>query len=331
MTDPLIDTFRRPISYLRLSVTDRCDLRCTYCLPKGFDGFEEPADWMTFDELQRLAGLFARHGVSHIRLTGGEPLLRRNLPELVARLSSLDGVERISISTNALRLRSMAPALKDAGVSRVNISLDSLDAERFRRITSGKLYKALDGIEAAREAGFDTVRINMVVMRGINDDEVEPMLEYCLERGLLLRFIETMPMGSTGQAATNEYVNLQEIKQRLSERYTLVPILPAGEARTAGPARYMRIAGTDARVGFITPISEHFCETCNRVRMTVDGTLYLCLGQDESVPLGRHLRDGAGDEELLNIIRRSMHDKPKGHEFTDKPRQVIRFMSVTGG
>lgn len=331
MTDQLTDTFHRPISYLRLSVTDQCDLRCMYCIPKGFDGFEEPAHWMRFDEIERLAGLFAARGVSHIRLTGGEPLLRRDLPDLVSRLSGLDGVERISISTNALRLPASAEALKAAGINRVNISLDSLQPERFRRITSGKLYKALAGIEAAREAGFDTVRINMVVMRGINDDEVEPMLDYCLERGLLLRFIETMPMGHTGQSATEEYVNLQEVKQRLSQRYSLVPILPTGEARTAGPARYMRIAGTDARVGFITPISEHFCETCNRVRMGVDGTLYLCLGQNESVPLGHYLREGAGDAELLEMIRQSMHYKPKGHEFNEKPEQVVRFMSVTGG
>lgn len=331
MTEGLSDAFRRRIRYLRLSVTDQCDLRCRYCLPKGFKGFEEPAHWLNFDEIRRLAGLFAGEGVSHIRLTGGEPLLRRNLPDLVAALAGLDGVERISLSTNAVRLAGMARALDQAGVNRVNISLDSLRPERFRELTGGRLYKVLDGIEAAREAGIEAIRINMVVMKGVNDDEVEALLEFCLERGLTLRYIETMPMGETGRRASEQYLNLQAVKQRLSSRYELIPILPRGEALTAGPARYMRIAGTKAKVGFITPISENFCATCNRVRMGVDGTLYLCLGQNASVPLGRHLREGAGDGELIDILRRAMQYKPERHEFNEKPGQIVRFMSVTGG
>ncbi|GIX22190.1 MAG: GTP 3',8-cyclase 1 [Gammaproteobacteria bacterium] len=329
----LHDRFARPISYLRLSVTDRCDLRCHYCLPKGFRGFYEPAHWLDFDELTRLAGLFAAHGVRHVRLTGGEPLLRRNLPELVARLAALPGVERVSLSTNAVRLAKWAAALKAAGLRRLNISLDSLRPERYAAITGGgRLDKVLDGIEAARAAGFRSVRINMVVMRGINDDEVEDLLEFCLARGLLLRYIETMPVGDTGRLAVRHHLPLDHVRARLARRYTLLPVLPAGAARTAGPARYLRIAERGgARVGFITPLSDHFCADCNRVRLTADGTLYPCLGDEHSVPLGRLLRAGADDAALLEAVARALAAKPEGHRFNQNPERVIRFMSLTGG
>jgi len=277
----LIDPFNRPIKYVRLSVTDRCDLRCGYCMPKGFQDFEEPEDWLNFDEIERVMAAFGRLGVTRIRLTGGEPLVRKDLPQLAARLAVLPGIEDLSLSTNATRLAKHARALKAAGISRINASLDSLRADRFKHITQGKLEKVLDGLMAARDAGFHPIKINMVVMAGINDDEVEDMVNFCIEHDFTLRFIETMPMGETGLAASQHYVDLQTVRKQLEQRFELLPgVMPGG-----GPARYVRVAGTELRIGFITPISQHFCETCNRVRLSVDGTLYLCLGQNDKVEL----------------------------------------------
>ena len=323
----LVDPFNRPIEYVRLSVTDRCDLRCGYCMPKGFHDFEEPADWLSFDEVERVMAAFGRLGVTRIRLTGGEPLVRKDLPQLAARLSALPGIEDLSLSTNATRLAKHANALKAAGISRINVSLDSLNADRFKDITQGKLEKVLDGLMAARDAGFQPIKINMVVMAGINDDEVEDMVNFCIEHDFTLRFIETMPMGETGLSASQHYVDLQTVRRQLEQRFELLPgVMPGG-----GPARYVRVAGTELRIGFITPISQHFCETCNRVRLSVDGTLYLCLGQNDKVELRPLLRDGASDAELENGIRNAIALKPERHEFRDKPEQVVRFMSVTGG
>ena len=281
MNARLIDPFNRPIEYVRLSVTDRCDLRCTYCMPQGFSGFEVPEHWLTFDEIERVIGAFGRLGVNRIRLTGGEPLVRKGIPELAARLAALPGIEDLSLSTNATRLAKHAHELQRAGVSRINVSLDSLRSERFREITQGKLAKVMDGLMAAKHAGFRPIKINMVVMAGVNDDEVEDMVEFCIEHDFTLRFIETMPMGDTGRSASRGYVNLQDVRKRLEQRYELLPgVMPGG-----GPARYVRVAGTELRIGFITPISQHFCETCNRVRLSVDGTLYLCLGQEDKMEL----------------------------------------------
>lgn len=324
----LQDAFHRSIEYLRLSVTDRCDLRCHYCIPKGFTGFEEPAHWLGFAEMERLIGLFAQLGVRAVRLTGGEPLLRHNLPDLAERLSPWVD---LSLSTNGVRLNRQAAALRQAGVRRVNVSLDSLRADRFQSISGGKLRKVLDGLRAARDAGFHPIKINMVVMRDINDDEVDAMLEFCLTHGYTLRYIETMPMGDTGRLASRHYVSLQTVKQQLARHYELIPALPAPGPEGMGPARYFHVADSDARVGFITPISEHFCATCNRVRLAADGTLYPCLGQNNAVALGRLMRDGTSDAELLDVIRKTIAEKPERHEFTDKPEKIIRFMSVTGG
>lgn len=324
----LQDAFHRSIEYLRLSVTDRCDLRCHYCIPKGFTGFEEPAHWLGFAEMERLIGLFTQLGVRAVRLTGGEPLLRNHLPDLAERLAPLVD---LSLSTNGVRLTRQAATLRRAGVRRINVSLDSLRADRFQGITGGKLSKVLDGLRAARDAGFHPIKINMVVMRDINDDEVDAMLEFCLTHGHTLRYIETMPMGDTGRLASRHYVSLQTVKQQLARHYELIPALPAPGPEGMGPARYFHIAGSDARVGFITPISEHFCATCNRVRLAADGTLYPCLGQNNAVALGRRMRDGMSDTELLDVIRNTIAEKPERHEFTDKPEKIIRFMSVTGG
>ena len=323
----LLDNFNRPIEYIRLSVTDRCDLRCNYCMPRDFHDFEDPEHILSFEEIERVIGIFGSLGVKRVRLTGGEPLVRKGLPDLAARLAALPGIEDLSLSTNAVRLAKHADALFQAGISRINVSLDTLQPERFKTITNGKLEKVLDGLMAAKQAGFQPIKLNMVALKGINDDEFEDMVEFCLKHDFTLRFIETMPMGETGQNATNHYLDLQTVKQQLATRYNLVPgVMPGG-----GPARYMRVVGTDLRIGFITPISQHFCDTCNRVRLSADGTLYLCLGQDDKLELRPLLRQGISDEGLRDAILSAIARKPEKHEFRESPSQSVRLMSKTGG
>ncbi len=327
-TGQLKDPFGRAIEYIRLSVTDKCNLRCFYCMPKDYKDFEEPENWLSFREIERIIGAFARLGVSRVRLTGGEPLVRRNLPELAKRLSTLPGVDDLSLSTNAVHLAKHAHELADAGIKRVNVSLDSLRPERFAEITGGgKLQKVIDGLMAARDAGLQPVKINVVAMKGINDDEYADILEFCIKHNFTLRFIETMPMGSSGEDASKHYLPLDTVRDQLKQQYDLVPgFMPGG-----GPAKYYQVNGTDLRIGFITPISQHFCETCNRVRLSVDGTLYLCLGQEHSVPLRGILRDGIRDDELELVLRDAIMLKPERHEFNEKPSQVVRLMSMIGG
>ncbi|TVP89832.1 MAG: GTP 3',8-cyclase MoaA [Thioalkalivibrio sp.] len=323
----LVDPFGRRIEYVRVSVTDRCDLRCFYCMPRGFRDFEEPEDWLSFDEIERVMAAFARLGTRRIRLTGGEPLVRQNLPDLAARLSALPGVEDISLSTNATRLAKSADALFAGGVRRINVSLDSLKPEVFRDITAGKLEKVLAGLMAAKTTGFHPIKINMVVMGGVNEDEVGDMVDFCLEHGFTLRFIETMPMGETGREAVSHFVDLRRVKERLAQRFDLIPgMMPGG-----GPARYVRVAGTDLHIGFITPISQHFCETCNRVRLSVDGTIYTCLGNEHKLELRPRLRAGCSDSDLEAAIVEAIALKPERHEFRERPEKVVRFMSMTGG
>lgn len=328
MTARLTDSFQRTIEYVRLSVTDRCDLRCTYCLPEGFRDFQEPAEWLTFDEIERVMRTFALLGVRRIRLTGGEPLTRRDLPLLAARLAAIPGVEDLSLSTNAVQLGRHAAALFGAGVRRLNVSLDSLKPERFAAITGGgRLDKVLNGLMAAKAAGFAPIKLNMVVMRDVNDDEVEDMVRFCLEHGLALRLIETMPVGDTGRAASGHYLDLHDVRRRLAEKFELLPsVMPGG-----GPARYVQVAGTNLKIGFITPLSQHFCETCNRVRLAADGTLYLCLGQDDKLELRPLLRAGATEAELIQAIRGAVVRKPERHEFREQPAKIVRFMARTGG
>ena len=323
----LIDPFGRSIDYIRLSVTDRCDLRCFYCLPKGFNDFEEPEHWLTFDEIERVIRAFGALGTRRVRITGGEPLVRKNLPELTARLQNLPGIDDLSLSTNAVKLGRHAEALYQSGVRRLNVSLDCVDPKRFQEITGGKIEKVIDGLMAAKAAGFSPIKINMVVMKGVNEDDVEAMVDFCIEHDFTLRFIETMPMGTTGLDAVDHYVDLQTVRAKLEKRFELIPgVMPGG-----GPARYLQVAGTDLRIGFITPISQHFCETCNRVRLSVDGTLYLCLGQDSKFELRPLLRAGISDDDLQAAIRHAITLKPQRHEFSEKPSQVVRFMSMTGG
>jgi len=325
---PLNDHFGRQIRYLRLSVTDRCDLRCQYCLPNGFTDFAEPEGWLTADELVRIVTGFARFGVTHLRLTGGEPLVRHGIVELAHRLSSIPGIYDLSISTNGVRLDRLAAPLLRAGVRRVNVSLDSLNPATYKKITGGgKLEKVLRGLEAAKAVGFTPIKLNTVVMRGVNDGEIEEIFEFAVKGGYTLRLIETMPVGPTGRDALERFVDLETIRKRLASLYRLIPdILPG-----AGPARYYRVAESNAHIGFITPLSQHFCETCNRVRLSVEGDLFACLGDEHRYPVRDFLRAGCSDEELSIHLRNAIALKPKQHEFNAQPTRVVRFMSMTGG
>jgi cyclic pyranopterin phosphate synthase len=323
----LSDRFGRSVDYLRISVTDRCDLRCTYCLPKGFKGFEEPANWLTFDEIERVVAVFARLGTRRYRLTGGEPLLRRHLPQLAARLAALPGVDDLSLTTNGTQLASQAEALHAAGVRRLNVSLDSLRDDCVHGITGSHcLQQVLDGLQAARSAGFASIKINMVPLAGVNEADIEPMVAYCIDNGLILRLIEAMPMGSTGQQTRG--VDLQPVLARLQQRFGLRPTC---KTLGGGPARYWESADGQFTLGLITPLSQHFCASCNRVRLSVDGTLYLCLGQEERFELRPLLRAGCSDTELEAAIRAAIELKPQQHTFNEAPTRVVRFMSMTGG
>lgn len=323
----LRDRYGRTIEYLRLSVTDRCDLRCTYCMPAGFKGFEEPDHWLTFDEIERLLAVFARLGTRRIRLTGGEPLLRRNVTGLAGRIAALPGIADLSLSTNATRLRRHAADLRRAGVARINVSLDTLDRACMQSITGRDSHEeVMDGIMAGKKAGFDPIKINMVAMRGVNDGEIDRMAEFCIGQGFVLRLIEVMPMGATGR--NTAYLDLQPVQARLREKFDLVPqALELG----GGPARYLATRDGRGSIGFITPMSQHFCATCNRVRLAVDGTLYLCLGQEEKFEFRPLLRGGASDAELEAAIRHAIELKPHQHDFTARPEKIVRFMSQTGG
>ena len=324
----LIDPYGRRIEYIRLSVTDKCNLRCFYCLPKGFKSFENQANWLTFEEIERVVKAFGELGVHRVRLTGGEPLVRKNLAHLSARLSNLPGINDLSLSTNATLLENQADALYAAGIRRINVSLDTLDEGRYADITGGgKLDCVMRGLQKAREVGFKPIKINMVVLKDTQLEEHQRIMEYCRQNDFTLRFIETMPMGTPGRDGSEQYLSLKKVKQQLDQEYDLVPGLMTG----GGPARYYRINGTNFQIGFITPISQHFCETCNRVRISVDGTLYLCLGQDDKVELRPLLRDGISDEQLKQAIVDAVLTKPERHEFNQKPGQIVRFMSMTGG
>jgi cyclic pyranopterin phosphate synthase len=323
----LTDAFGRKIDYVRLSLTDKCNMRCFYCLPKGTTNFEAPDNWLTFNEIERVISAFSQLGVKRIRLTGGEPLVRKGVAQLAKNLTNVSGIEDLSLSTNASLLVTQAQALKDAGISRINVSLDTLDSQKFADITGGSsLQSVLDGLQKAKEVGFKPIKVNMVAMKGVNDDEFKSMVDYCVENEFSLRFIETMPMGDTGLDKNKHYLDLKIVKDQLSKEFDFVPgALPGG-----GPAKYVKIKGVESYIGFITPISQHFCETCNRVRISVDGVLYLCLGQDDKVELRPLLRAGISQEALIEVIQKAIFLKPEKHEFENNEK-VIRFMSATGG
>lgn len=323
----LVDRFGRRIDYLRVSVTDRCDLRCHYCLPKDFKGYEEPANWLSHDEMARLIGLFVHLGVGKVRLTGGEPLTRRGLAGLAARIVTMPEVRDLSLSTNGTLLARHASALKEAGVHRVNVSLDTLDKAQFAEITGrDRLDDVLDGLDEARRVGLSPIKLNCVVHAGTPETGLMRLLDYALDSGFVLRLIETMPMGQTGQQFTS--VDVGQIGMRLARIFGLVPGLTPGNG---GPARYWCTGNGEPVLGVITPMSRHFCETCNRVRLGADGCLYPCLGHENRVPLGSLMRVGANDATLIQCIRAGIAAKPQRHEFDTAPTRIVRYMAQTGG
>ena len=326
----LVDSFGRVVDYVRISVTDRCDFRCVYCMDEEME-FLPRARILTLEELGRIGRAFVDLGVKKIRLTGGEPLVRNNVIKLMRDLGSLPQLEELVLTTNGSQLERMAADIRAAGVRRINISLDSLDPARFRRLTRvGDLDVVLRGIAAARSAGFDSIKLNAVILKNRNDDEVIPLVQFAAERGMDISFIEEMPLGVIGEHDRAEaYYSSDEIKADLDQRYTLLPTTES----TGGPSKYYRLAETGTRVGFISPHSHNFCGDCNRVRLTVEGRLLLCLGQEHSVDLKRVLRAHPDDDvSLKRAIVDSMKIKPQGHDFDLREKPLIfRHMSHTGG
>tara|TARA_R110002110_G_scaffold86522_1_gene225764 strand:+ start:2399 stop:3466 length:1068 start_codon:yes stop_codon:yes gene_type:complete len=329
----LIDPYDRHVSYLRVSVTDRCDFRCVYCMSENMT-FLPKADVLSLEELDRLCSAFVTRGVRKLRISGGEPLVRRDIMWLFDRLGRhLDtgALEELTLTTNASQLERYATGLYDAGVRRVNVSLDTLDPDKFARITRwGKLDKVIGGIDAAAAAGLK-IKINAVALKGVNDDEIHDMVSWCGERGFDLTFIEVMPLGEIGgEARLDQYWPLSMVRGELKKQWTLNDI----DDTTGGPARYVRVAETGGRIGFITPMTHNFCEACNRVRLTCTGTLYMCLGQEDAADLRGPLREN-DDALLMNAIDEAIGRKPKGHDFIIDRRRaspaVSRHMSVTGG
>jgi len=320
----LIDPFHRPVSYLRVSVTDRCDLRCVYCMAEDMTFLPKP-EILTLEEIERLCTAFIDSGVRKLRITGGEPLVRRNVIHLLTRLGEHlgHGLDELTLTTNGTQLARHAEALAAAGIRRINVSLDTLNPERFARLTRwGKLDQVLAGIFAARDAGL-AIKINAVALRGENEHEFDTLLAWCGQHGFDLCLIETMPMGDIEPRET-QYLPLSLVRTRLAQNWTLDP----STHRTGGPARYVTIRETGQRLGFITPLTHNFCEDCNRVRLTVTGTLYMCLGQNDSADLRGPLRRG---EDLGAAIEAAIARKPKGHDFIIDRPTIARHMSVTGG
>ena len=333
MTD-MIDPFGRSISYLRVSVTDRCDFRCVYCMAEDMT-FLPKAEVLSLEELDRLCSAFVRLGVKKLRLTGGEPLVRRNIMSLIEGLSRhlrSGDLEELTLTTNGSQLTRYARPLADHGVRRINVSLDTLDPHKFTAITRwGRLDQVLAGLEAAKEAGL-AVKINTVALKGVNDDELQRLVEWCGGEGFDLTFIEVMPMGDIGgEDRLDQYLPLSLVRAKLQERWRLEEI----DYRTGGPARYAEVAETGQRIGFITPLTHNFCESCNRVRLTCTGTLYMCLGQEDAADLRAPLRMSDDDALVEAAIHEAIGRKPRGHDFViDRRHQrpaVSRHMSVTGG
>ncbi len=328
--ETLVDRFGRTVDYIRISVTDRCDFRCVYCMEPD-TRFVPHNEVLTLEELAFVARAFTELGVKKIRLTGGEPLVRRNVVKLMQDISTLPGLRELVLTTNGSQLERLAGPIKAAGVKRINISLDSLDPERFARITrTGQLAPVLAGIEAARAAGFEQLKINAVILNHRNQDEVIPLTRYAAERGMDISFIEEMPLGVIGDHDRAEaYYSSDRIRADLETAFTLLP----STDNTGGPSKYFRLLETNTRVGFISPHSHNFCDTCNRVRLTAEGRLLLCLGQEHSMDLRAVLREHPGDMTALKTaIRASMDLKPLGHEFNLAAKPLIfRHMNATGG
>lgn len=327
------DTFGRTITYLRVSVTDRCDFRCTYCMAEDMT-FLPRQEILSFEEMERICSAFISRGVTKIRLTGGEPLVRHGIIGLIEQLSrhlKTGALKELTLTTNGSQLEKYSQRLVDLGVKRINVSLDTLDSERFTEITRyGKLEKVLAGLEAAKKAGLK-VKLNTVALKGQTDKELDDLLEFVGGHGFDLTFIETMPLGEIGGSRVDHYLPLTEVRQRIAERWTITDT----DYATGGPARYVDVKETGNRIGFITPLSHGFCETCNRMRLTCKGTLYMCLGQDGNVDLREVVRRSESNEPLQAAIDKALNLKPEGHEFVIDETQdgpaLNRHMSVTGG
>ncbi|MGB2833507.1 MAG: GTP 3',8-cyclase MoaA [Methylotenera sp.] len=326
----LVDRYGRKIDYIRLSITDRCDFRCIYCMSEDMT-FLPRDEVLTLEECARLVKVFVSLGVSKVRITGGEPLVRKNALQLFKEIGQLQGLRELVLTTNGSQLAQHAFALKQASVRRINISLDSLDATRFRQITRvGDLDKVLRGISAAKLAGFENIKLNALLMRGINDDEALPLAAFAMEQGLDISFIEEMPLGEVNHSRSSSYVSNEETLALLRARYDLI----SSNESTGGPARYWRIPNSRTKIGFISPHSHNFCESCNRVRISCQGELFLCLGQENKIDLRPFLRDFTNDDTpLKQAIFEGLQAKPKGHDFDLRRTTpaVIRFMSHTGG
>lgn len=327
---PLIDNFQRKISYLRISVTDRCNFRCVYCMAEDMT-FQPRANILSLEEIVQVARNFVALGVDKIRITGGEPLIRSNILWLFEQLGQMAGLKDILITTNGARLNELAQPLRDAGVTRLNISIDSLQPERFRQITrTGDLTEVLSGIEAAQKAGFEAIKLNAVILKGHNDDEILPLVEFARRQGLDISFIEEMPLGEIdSHSRADAYLSSDELRGIIEQRYPLT----TSAYRTGGPSVYYQMADSPSRVGFISPHSHNFCATCNRVRVTAEGRLLLCLGNEHSVDLRQIMRDqGADDIALQQAISQAMSIKPERHYFDlDESPEILRFMNTTGG
>ena len=323
----LSDQFGRRISYVRLSLTDRCDMRCRYCMAETME-FLPRSEILSLEEIAELAHAFVARGVTRIRLTGGEPLARRGAVDVAQEIGKLigHGLDELTLTTNASRLRDHASGLRAAGIERINVSLDTRDPDRFRHITrTGDLSRVLDGIEAAKEAGFK-IKINMVALRELNDQEILPMLEWCGAQGFDLSLIETMPLGMIDEDRTDRFLPLTTVQEQLAGRYTLIP----STHRTGGPARYWHIKELGSRIGFISPLTQNFCEGCNRIRVSASGQLYMCLGHEDNVDLRAALR--SGDPSAVDTaVDLALGRKPRRHEFDLSIPATARHMSVTGG
>lgn len=329
----MVDPFGRAVTYLRVSVTDRCDFRCTYCMSENMT-FLPKKELLTLEELDRLCTVFAEKGVKKLRLTGGEPLVRKNIMHFIRGLSRHLGsglLEEVTLTTNGSQLARFADELADRGVRRINVSMDTRDPDKFRKITRwGNLDRVLSGMEAARKAGLK-IKVNAVALKGFNDAEIPDLIRWAHDLGMDLTVIETMPMGEIDEDRTDHYLPLSMLRANLAKQFTMTDI----DYKTGGPARYVEIAETGGRLGFITPMTHNFCESCNRVRLTCTGTLYMCLGQDDAADLRAPLRASEGNALLSDAIDAAILRKPKGHDFiidrrNNKPA-VARHMSVTGG
>ncbi|HSR02654.1 MAG TPA: GTP 3',8-cyclase MoaA [Methylophilaceae bacterium] len=326
----LVDQFGRKVDYIRLSITDRCDFRCQYCMAEDMT-FLPRHEVLSLEECSRLIKVFVLLGVTKVRITGGEPLVRKNALWLFEEIGQLKGLNDLVLTTNGSQLEKHALRLYNAGVKRVNISVDSLNHERFKRITrTGDLNKVLAGINEAIATGFKAIKLNTVLMRGINDDETEQLVQFAIDKKIDISFIEEMPLGEVNHQRENTFISNVDTLKRLQTSFELLP----STHNTGGPARYWRIAGTDTKIGFISPHSHNFCENCNRVRITCQGELYLCLGQEDKIELLPLLRNHPNDDQpLIDAIVGSMAIKPKGHDFDLRRAApaVVRFMSHTGG